>query len=73
MRLSPTEHSNPYENAVAERINGILKYEFGLVQTVPDLRTSHKMVSEAKEAPGILFGKLIIFRATMKRSHNIQS
>ena len=25
-----TENSDPYENAVAERINGILKSEFGL-------------------------------------------
>ena len=49
MRLSTTEHSDPYENAVAERINGILKYEFGLVQTIPDLRTAHKMVKEAVE------------------------
>jgi putative transposase len=49
MRLSTTEHSDPYENAVAERINGILKYEFGLVHAIPDLRTAHKMVNEAVE------------------------
>lgn len=49
MWLSTTEHSDPYENAVAERINGILEYEFGLVQTIPDLRTAHKMVKEAVE------------------------
>ncbi len=30
MILSTTEKYDPYENAVAERINGILKYEFGL-------------------------------------------
>jgi transposase InsO family protein len=28
--LSTTQQYDPYENAVAERINGILKYEFGL-------------------------------------------
>ena len=49
LRLSTTEHADPYENAVAERINGILKYEFGLVQTIPDLLTAHKMVKEAIE------------------------
>lgn len=30
MNISMTEESDPYENAVAERINGILKAEFGL-------------------------------------------
>lgn len=29
--ISMTENSDPYENAVAERVNGILKYEFGLI------------------------------------------
>ena len=30
MLLSTTEKYNPYRNAVAERINGILKYDFGM-------------------------------------------
>jgi hypothetical protein len=33
-------------NAVAERINGILKYEFGLVKTIPNLRTAKLMIAE---------------------------
>ena len=45
--LSTTEKYDPYENAVAERMNGILKYEFGLKQTIPDLQTATKMVAEA--------------------------
>lgn len=32
IQLSMTEKGDPYENAIAERINGILKYEFGLRQ-----------------------------------------
>ena len=28
-----TENSDPYENAVAERVNRILKHEFGLIDT----------------------------------------
>jgi transposase InsO family protein len=28
VRISMTENGDPYENAIAERINGILKYEF---------------------------------------------
>lgn len=45
--LSTTEKYDPYENAVAERMNGILKYEFGLKRTLPDLQTAIKMVDEA--------------------------
>lgn len=30
IKISMTENSDPYENAIAERINGILKDEFGL-------------------------------------------
>lgn len=33
--LSMTQHGDPYENAVAERVNGILKDEFGLGNTQP--------------------------------------
>ncbi len=46
-RLSTTEQYDPYENAVAERINGILKYEFGLVNIIPNIAVAHKMVDQA--------------------------
>lgn len=45
--LSTTEKYDPYENAVAERINGILKYEFGLKRIIPTLEVAIKMVDEA--------------------------
>ena len=45
--LSTTQNSSPYENAVAERINGILKQEFGLGKTIPNLKTAQKMVKQA--------------------------
>jgi putative transposase len=32
VQISMTERGDPYENAIAERINGILKYEFDLKQ-----------------------------------------
>ena len=48
-RLSTTEKSDPYENAVAERINGILKYEYGLVRTIPTLKIAQKMIDQAVE------------------------
>ncbi len=45
--LSTTEKYDPYENAVAERMNGILKYEFGLKRIIPNLIIAQKMVDEA--------------------------
>jgi len=49
MTLSTTQNSSPYENAVAERINGILKQEFGLGKTIPNFKTAQKMVKQAIE------------------------
>ncbi len=49
MILSTTEKYDPYENAVAERINGILKYEFGLIKTIPSIDIANKMLKEAVE------------------------
>jgi len=36
IQISMTEQSDPYENAVAERVNGILKDEFGLAESMQD-------------------------------------
>ena len=45
--LSTTQQYDPYENAIAERINGILKYEFGLKKTLKSIEIARKMVKEA--------------------------
>jgi putative transposase len=45
--LSTTQQYDPYENAIAERINGILKYEFGLKNTIKSVEIAQKMVAEA--------------------------
>lgn len=45
--ISMTEHADPYENAVAERINGILKDEFGLAETFEDREQLKKQVRES--------------------------
>jgi transposase InsO family protein len=45
--LSTTQQYDPYENAVAERINGILKYEFGLKNTIKNIKIANKMTAEA--------------------------
>lgn len=45
--LSTTQQYDPYENAIAERINGILKYEFGLKNTIKSVEIARKMVAQA--------------------------
>jgi transposase InsO family protein len=47
MLLSTTEKYDPYENAVAERINQTMKYEFGLIKTIPSLEIANKMLQQA--------------------------
>lgn len=46
-KLSTTQQYDPYENAVAERINGILKYEFGLKQTIKNVEIAKQMMKQA--------------------------
>lgn len=45
--LSTTQQYDPYENAIAERINGILKYEFGLKNTIKSVEIAKNMVAQA--------------------------
>ena len=45
--LSTTQQYDPYDNAIAERINGILKYEFGLKNTIKSVAIAKKIVAEA--------------------------
>ena len=46
-RLSTTQQYDPYENAVAERINGILKYEFGLKKTIKSVEIARQIMAQA--------------------------
>ena len=45
--MSMTEQYDPYENAVAERINRTLKYEYGLKQTIKNTDLAQKMTEQA--------------------------
>ncbi len=45
--MSMTGQYDPYENAVAERINRTLKYEYGLKQTLKNTLLAQKMTEEA--------------------------
>lgn len=45
--ISMTQDSDPYENAIAERINGILKDEFGLDQKFSNIEILKKIVQKS--------------------------
>lgn len=45
--ISMTENGDPYENAVAERVNGILKDEYGLNDTFADYLAANEAVKTA--------------------------
>ena len=45
--ISMTENSDPYENAIAERVNGILKHEFGVGEGFTDYNMAKKEISNA--------------------------
>lgn len=55
--ISMTENGDPYENAIAERVNGILKDEYDLSETFPDY-------CAAAEAT-----KLAVYKYNNKRPH----
>ena len=47
IQLSMTENGDPYENAIAERVNGILKSEFLLNQTFSSYEVAKQAVDDA--------------------------
>jgi len=47
MQISMTEKNHVYENALAERVNGILKQEFLLGERLPSLKIAEMMIEEA--------------------------
>jgi len=50
IRISMTENGDPYENAIAERVNGILKGEFGLEKTFFSIEQAIIATDEAVNA-----------------------
>lgn len=47
IQISMTEKGDPYENAIAERVNGILKGEFLLDKTFSSFTEAHQSVADA--------------------------
>jgi transposase InsO family protein len=46
VKISMTEHSDPYENAIAERINGILKTEWLYDMTLRNYAEANDAINE---------------------------
>lgn len=47
VKISMTENGDPYENAIAERINGILKYEFLIIDGFKNHIEAIKVIKES--------------------------
>ncbi|MCA0389570.1 MAG: integrase core domain-containing protein [Bacteroidetes bacterium] len=47
IKISMAERGNPYENAIAERVNGILKLEYKLGSRFNSVESAQKAVKEA--------------------------
>jgi len=47
IKSSMTEKYDPYENAIAERINGVLKQEFDIAKFDTDIHTKRKLIDQA--------------------------
>lgn len=73
IRISMTEKGDPYENAVAERINGILKDEFGLDNVFENSRQLHNQVHQAIEIYNNSRVHLSIGMLTPRQAHSQSS
>ena len=47
IKISMTENGDPYENAIAERVNGILKYEFLMIDGFTDHKQANSVIKES--------------------------
>jgi transposase InsO family protein len=47
IKISMTENGDPYENAIAERVNGILKYEFLIIDGFKNHIQAMKVIAES--------------------------
>ena len=70
--ISMTENGDPYENAIAERINGILKDEFGLGERMEDLSQARKIARQSIATYNQLRPHLSCQFLTPEQMHNQQ-
>jgi transposase InsO family protein len=71
--ISMTENGDPYENAVAERINGILKDEFGLSEQLGSHKQALLQIEQSIFAYNYLRPHLSCSMLTPKQMHDQQN
>lgn len=72
IQISMTENGDPYENAVAERMNGILKDEFGLSEQLETLSEANRQTSQSISIYNSLRPHLSCEMLTPNQMHNQQ-
>ena len=70
IKTSMTEKYDPYENAIAERINGILKQEFDIAKYNSNLNVKQQLVKNAVEIYNQIRPHLSNYLLTPKQMHN---
>lgn len=68
--ISMTESGSPYDNAMAERVNGILKSELNLGKTFESYSAAVAIVSQAIDAYNRLRPHMSIDNLTPEQAHN---
>ncbi|WP_093673244.1 integrase core domain-containing protein [Tenacibaculum sp. MAR_2009_124] len=69
IKTSITEKHDPYENAIAERVNGILKQEFNIALKVDSLDVKTKLIKEAIDLCNYMRPHLSNHMLTPKKMH----
>lgn len=72
IQISMTESGNPYDNAVAERMNGILKEEFGLGERINNLKEAQHLAMNSIDIYNCLRPHLSCQMLTPQRMHSQQ-
>ena len=71
--ISMTQNGDPYENAIAERVNGILKDEFGLNERMEDLTQAQHQTNQSIHTYNHLRPHLSCHYLTPEQMHRQQS
>ncbi len=70
IKCSMTQNSDPYENAIAERVNGILKQEFSIDKYSLNLKLIKQIVKESIEIYNNIRPHLSNYLLTPRQMHN---
>jgi putative transposase len=73
VKISMTENGDPYENAVAERINGILKYEFLIIDGFKNYQEANLVIKESIEIYNQQRPHMSCQMLTPNQTHNQQT